>query len=170
MSFEQRITALTLSLPTTPQPVATYVPFTQVGNLLFLSGVIPSRNDHILYHGKVGRDLSKEEGYQATRQTLLNALATVRLAAGSLDRVKRIVKMTGYVASSDGFSEQPFVMNGASDLLIEIFGEAGQHARVAVGVSELPLGVPVELELIVEILHSDASLEETPMLKHEKKY
>ena len=154
MSFEQRITELGLTLPTPPQPVATYVPFAQVGTLLFLSGVVPSRDGKIVYQGKLGRDFSKDEGYEATKLTLLNALANIRLAVGSLDRVKRIVKMTGYVASHEGFMEQPFVVNGASDLLVEIFGEAGRHARVAVGVAELPLGVPVELELIVEVLPS----------------
>lgn len=154
MSFEQRINELGLALPTPPQPVATYVPFVQVGSLLFLSGVVPSRDGKIVYQGKLGREFSKEEGYEATKLTLLNALANVRLAVGSLDCVKRIVKMTGYVASHEGFVEQPFVVNGASDLLVKIFGEAGRHARVAVGVAELPLGVSVELELIVEVLPS----------------
>ena len=151
MSFENRLTELDLTLPTPPEPVATYVPFLQVGNLLFLSGVVPSRDGKIMFCGKLGRELSKEEGYEAAKLTLLNALANIRLALGTLDRVKRVVKMTGYVASQEGFIEQPFVINGASDLLVKIFGEAGRHARVAVGVAELPLGVPVELELIVEI-------------------
>ncbi|MFB3146664.1 MAG: RidA family protein, partial [Nitrospirales bacterium] len=96
--------------------------------------------------------------------TLLNALANIRLAVGTLDRVKQIVKMTGYVASHDGFSDQPSVINGASDLLVEIFGDAGQHARVAVGVAELPLGVPVELELIVEVLPARALSNSMPRL------
>ena len=151
MSFENRLAELDLTLPTPPGPVATYVPFSQVGNLLFLSGVVPSRDGQIMFSGKLGRELSKEEGYEAAKLTLLNALANIRLALGTLDRVKRVVKMTGYVASQEGFIEQPFVINGASDLLVKIFGEAGRHARVAVGVAELPLGVPVELELIVEI-------------------
>ena len=151
MSFENRLVELGLTLPSPPKPVATYVPFLQVGSLLFLSGVVPSRDGQIMFHGKLGREISKEEGYEATKLTLLNALANIRLALGSLDRVKRIVKMTGYVASQEGFVEQPFVINGASDLLVKIFGETGRHARVAVGVAELPLGVPVELELIVEV-------------------
>ena len=151
MSFENRLVELGLTLPSPPKPVATYVPFLQVGSLLFLSGVVPSRNGQIMFCGKLGREYSKEEGYEATKITLLNALANIRLALGTLDRVKRVVKMTGYVASQEGFVEQPFVINGASDLLVKIFGEAGRHARVAVGVAELPLGVPVELELIVEI-------------------
>ena len=151
MSFENRLVELGLTLPSPPKPVATYVSFLQVGSLLFLSGVVPSRNGQIMFCGKLGREYSKEEGYEATKITLLNALANIRLALGTLDRVKRIVKMIGYVASQDGFLEQPFVINGASDLLVKIFGEAGRHARVAVGVAELPLGVPVELELIVEV-------------------
>ena len=154
MSFENRLTELGLTLPIPPKPVATYVPFSQVGNLLFLSGVVPSRDGKILFQGKLGREFSKEEGYDATKLTLLNALANIRLALGSLDRVKRVVKMTGYVASQEGFLEQPFVINGASDLLVKIFGESGRHARVAVGVAELPLGVPVELELIIEVFPS----------------
>jgi enamine deaminase RidA (YjgF/YER057c/UK114 family) len=152
MSFEQRLTELGLILPTPPKPVATYVPYAQVGNLLFLSGVVPSRDGQIVYRGKLGLEVSKEEGYEATKLTLLNALANIRLAVGTLDRVKQIVKMTGYVTSHDGFIDQPSVINGASDLLVEIFGDAGRHARVAVGVAELPFGVPVELELIVEVL------------------
>ena len=151
MSFENRLVELGLTLPSPPKPVATYVSFLQVGSLLFLSGVVPSRNGQIMFCGKLGREYSKEEGYEATKITLLNALANIRLALGTLDRVKRVVKMTGYVASQEGFVEQPFVINGASDLLVKIFGEIGRHARVAVGVAELPLGVPVELELIVEV-------------------
>ncbi len=156
MSFEQRVTTLGLTLPTPPTPVATYVSSVQVGDLLFISGVVPSRDGQIIFQGKVGRDLSKEEGYEAAKVSLLNALANIRQAADSLDQVKRIVKMTGYVASHEGFGEQPYVINGASDLLVAIFGEAGRHARVAVGVAELPLGVPVELELIVRLLPNDS--------------
>lgn len=156
MSAEQRVTALDLTLPMPPKPVATYVPSVQVGDLLFISGMVPSREGQIVFQGKMGRELSKEEGYEAAKVSLLNALATIRQAAGSLDRVKQIVRMTGYVASHEGFREQPYVINGASDLLVEIFGEAGRHARAAVGVAELPLGVPVELELIVQLLPGDS--------------
>jgi len=152
MSCEQRVTSVGRTLPSPPQPVATYVPSVQVGDLLFISGVVPSRDGQVVFQGKVGRDLSREEGYEAAKVSLLNALANIRQAAGSLDRVQRIVKMTGYVASHEGFREQPYVINGASDLLVAIFGEAGRHARAAVGVAELPLGVPVELELTVQLL------------------
>lgn len=156
MSFEQRITSLGLTLPAPPKPVATYVPSVRVGDLLFISGVVPSRDGQIVFQGKVGGALSREAGYEAAKVSLLNALANIRQAAGSLDRVQRIVKMTGYVASHEGFKEQPYVINGASDLLVEIFGEAGLHARAAVGVAELPLGVPVELELTVQLSPGDS--------------
>ena len=156
MSFEQRVASLGLTLPSPPQPVATYVPSVRVGDLLFISGVVPSRDGRIAFQGKVGGNLSKEEGYEAAKVSLLNALANIRQAAGSLDRVQRIVKMTGYVASQEGFREQPYVINGASDLLVEIFGEAGRHARAAVGVAELPMGVPVELELTVQLSPGDS--------------
>lgn len=151
MSIEHRLTDLGMTLPSPPNPVATYVPSVQVGDLLFISGMVPSRDGRVVFRGKVGREVSKEQAYEAAKLALLNALATIRRAASSLDRVQRIVRMTGYVASDEGFTEQPFVINGASDLLVELFGEAGRHARVAVGVAELPMGVPVELELIVRL-------------------
>ena len=151
MSIEHRLTELGMTLPSPPNPVATYVPSVQVGDLLFISGMVPSRDGRVVFRGKVGREISKERAYEAAKLALLNALATIRCAASSLDRVQRIVRMTGYVASDEGFTEQPFVINGASDLLVELFGEAGRHARVAVGVAELPMGVPVELELIVRL-------------------
>ena len=156
MSFERHVTTLGLTLPVPSPPVGTYVPAVRVGDLLFLSGVVPSRAGQIVLQGKVGRDLSKEEGYEAAKVSLLNALANIRQATGSLDRVQRIVRMTGYVASQEGFREQPYVLNGASDLLVAIFGEAGRHARAAVGVAELPLGVSVELELIVQLLPGES--------------
>ena len=151
MSIEHRLTDLGMTLPSPPNPVATYVPSVQVGDLLFISGMVPSRDGRVVFRGKVGREISKERAYEAAKLALLNALATIRRAASSLDRVQRIVRMTGYVASDEGFTEQPFVINGASDLLVELFGEVGRHARVAVGVAELPMGVPVELELIVRL-------------------
>ena len=150
MSLELQLNKLGFMLPASPKPVATYVPATRVGDLLFLSGVLPSREGKLMYQGKLGRDLSVQEGYEATQHTLLNALAIVRDELGSLEKIKKVVKMTGYVASADGFTGQPAVVNGASDLLVQLFGESGRHARVAVGVAELPLGAPVELELIVQ--------------------
>jgi enamine deaminase RidA (YjgF/YER057c/UK114 family) len=150
MSFEGRLRELGIELPAPPKPVATYVPAVQAGDLLFLSGVIPFRNGKLTMEGKLGRDLTVEQGYEAARIALLNALSIVRTELGSLDRVKRIVRLVGHVASAEGFVQQPAVINGASDLLVSIFDEAGRHARVAVGAAQLPLNSPVELELIVQ--------------------
>ncbi len=156
MSAERRVEALGLTLPEPPRPLAAYVPSVRAGDLLFVSGVIPVRAGQPVCRGVVGGEVSGEEGYEAARVAVLNALAVIRHAAGSLDRVRRIVRMTGYVASREGFVDQPAVINGASDVLVEIFGEAGRHARVAVGVAALPMGVPVELELIVQLLPEDS--------------
>lgn len=150
-SFEQKLTELGITLPTPPKPVATYIPAVQVGELLFLSGVIPFRDGQLVSTGKLGRDLTVEQGAQAARVALLNALAIVRSELGTLDRVRRMVRLVGHVASAEGFIQHPLVINGASDLLVQIFGEAGRHARVALGAAELPLNAPVELELIVQV-------------------
>ena len=151
MSFERKLTDLGIELPAPPKPVATYVPAAQAGDLLFLSGVIPFRDGKLVFEGKLGRELTVEQGYEAARFAVLNALAIVRQALGTLDRVKRVVRMTGHVASAEGFVQHPAVINGASDLLVKIFGDAGQHARVALGAAELPLNAPVEIELIVQV-------------------
>ncbi len=150
-SFEARLRQLGIHLPSPPKPVATYIPAVQVGQLLFVSGVLPFRDGALVQVGKLGRDLRVEEGYDAARTALLNGLAIVRSELGTLDRVKRVVRVVGYVASAEGFVDQPAVVNGASDLLGEVFGEAGKHARLAVGAAELPLRAPVELEMIVEV-------------------
>ncbi len=151
MSAEQKLRELGLELPAPPQPVAAYVPAVEANGLLFTSGAGPIEDGKIKYHGKVGHDLTVEEGYQAARLTMLNLLAVVRQALGSLDRVERIVKVTGLVASAPGFNRQPEVMNGASHLLEALFGEQGRHARSAIGVNELPFDTPVEIEMIVKI-------------------
>lgn len=151
MSFERRLTDLGIALPAPPKPVATYVPAVLAGDLLFLSGVIPFRDGKLAFEGKLGRELTVEQGYEAARLAVLNALAIVRHELGTLDRVARIVRMTGHVASAEGFVQHPAVINGASDLLVKIFDAAGQHARVALGAAELPLNAPVELELIVRV-------------------
>lgn len=148
MSIEARATELGLEFPTPPKPLASYIPAVQVGELLFLSGVLPLRNGQLLVTGKIGRDLTVDQGTEAARLAVLNALAIARSELGTLDRIKRVVRMVGHVASGEGFVQQPAVINGASDLLVELFGEAGRHARVAVGAAELPLNSPVELELI----------------------
>lgn len=152
MSAEQRLKAMKLELPAPPQPLANYVPVVQVGDLLFLSGVLPSRNGQLVMTGKLGQGLSVEQGADAARLALLNGLSIIRNSTGSLDRVKQIVKMVGYVASAPGFAEQPQVLNGASDVLVSLFGDAGRHARVAVGAIELPRNAPVEIELVVQIM------------------
>lgn len=151
MSFEARLKELGIELPAPPKPVATYVPAVQAGNLLFLSGVIPFRDGKLTIEGKLGKELTVEQGYEAARIALLNALSIVRSEIGSLDRVKKIVRLVGHVASAEGFVQQPAVINGASDLLVSIFDEAGRHARVAIGAAQLPLNSPVELELIVQV-------------------
>jgi enamine deaminase RidA (YjgF/YER057c/UK114 family) len=151
MSYEQRLNGLGLELPAPPRPVATYIPAVRVGDLLFLSGVLPTRNGQLIMTGKLGADLSIEQGIEAAKTAALNALAIIRSEVGSLDRVKRIVKMVGHIASAPGFSDQPQVLNGASDLLVAVFGDAGRHARVAVGAAELPRQAPVEIELIVQV-------------------
>ncbi len=146
---EDNLKLKNITLPAAPAPVANYVTSVRVGNLLFLSGHGPSSNTPA---GKVGKDLSIEQGYQAARATGLNLLATARAALGSLDRVKRVVKVLGMVNSASGFTDQPKVLNGFSDLIVEVFGESiGKHARSAVGMAELPNNIPVEIEMILEV-------------------
>jgi enamine deaminase RidA (YjgF/YER057c/UK114 family) len=151
MSFELRLKELRIELPAAPQPVANYVPVVRVGDLLYLSGVLPSKEGQLVMTGKLGADVSIEQGVAAAKLAVLNAMAIVKAEAGSLDRVKRIVKMVGHIASASGFTDQPLVLNGASDLLVAVFGEAGRHARVAVGAAELPRRAPIEIELIVQV-------------------
>lgn len=151
MSIETRLQELGLTLPPPPKPVASYIPAVRSGHLLFLSGVLPFQEGKLTHTGKIGRDLTSEEGSAASRTAVLNALAIAQQELHTLDRITRIVRMVGYVASADGFVQQPIVVNGASDLLVQIFGAGGRHARVAVGVAELPLNAPVELELILEV-------------------
>jgi enamine deaminase RidA (YjgF/YER057c/UK114 family) len=151
MSFDARLTELGITLPPAPKPVATYIPAVRAGDLLFLSGTGPFKDGAIVYAGKLGKDLTVEQGYEAARLTLLNALAMVRQELGTLDRVTRVVRLTGHVASAEGFTQQPAVINGASDLLVQIFGEAGRHARLALGAAELPLNMAIELELILQV-------------------
>ena len=146
---EENLKQKNIKLPAAASPVANYVPAVRVGNLLFLSGAGPGPNDP---RGKVGKELTLDQGYQAARATGLNLLAATRAALGSLDKVKRIVKVLGMVNSAPGFTDQPKVINGFSDLMVEVFGEAiGKHARSAVGMSELPFNIPVEIEMIVEV-------------------
>jgi enamine deaminase RidA (YjgF/YER057c/UK114 family) len=153
MAAEARLKELGIELPKPAEPVANYVRARQVGSLLFVAGHGPAAdaNGH-RPRGKVGGDLSVEEGYQAARLVGLNLLASVRAELGSLDRVKQIVKVLGMVNCAPGFDQTPRVINGCSDLFVEIFGqESGQHARAAVGMAELPNTIPVEIEMIIEV-------------------
>jgi enamine deaminase RidA (YjgF/YER057c/UK114 family) len=151
MSFEQRLTELGLEVPVLPPPAASYVPAVRTGNLVFASGQTPTVAGRLVIAGKLGADVTVEQGQEAARLAALNCLAEVRGLLGSLDIVTRVVKLTGYVASAAGFGDQPAVINGASRLMEDVFGSAGRHARVALGVAELPAGAPVEIELVVEV-------------------
>ncbi len=146
-----RLKELGYELPSVPNPAGSYVPATSTGSLLFTAGQLPFKEGQLQYTGKVGKDVSVEEAKEAARLCALNALAAIEAEAGSLENVRRVVKVTGYVASAAGFNRQPEVINGASDFLSEVFGERGAHARSAVGVAELPLDAPVEDEIIVEL-------------------
>ncbi|PUA34166.1 MAG: hypothetical protein B9J98_01520 [Candidatus Terraquivivens tikiterensis] len=150
VDYEDRLKALGYSLPEPPKPVASYVPSVKVGKLLFVSGVLPIVGDRLLYAGKLGKEVTLEQGYEAAKVAALNALSVVKASLGGLGRVRRVVRLVGYVASSDGFRDQARVINGASDLLLQVFGENGKHSRVTVGVTELPMGAPVEIEMIVQ--------------------
>ena len=151
MDAERRLAELGLELPPTSPPVATYVPVTVAGGFAFVSGQVPLEAGAPMWTGKLGGDVDTATGVQAARRCAVQALAALRDALGSLDRIARIVRVGVFVASADGFTEQPKVANGASDLFVEVFGDAGRHARAAVGVAELPLGVPVELDLIAQL-------------------
>jgi enamine deaminase RidA (YjgF/YER057c/UK114 family) len=152
MAAEARLKELNITLPPPGTPMANYVGAVRVGPLLFLSGHGPLRTDgKPSARGKLGRELTVEQGYKVAREVGLNLLATARASLGSLDRVKRVVKVLGMVNSAEGFGEQPKVINGFSDLMVEVFGDAGKHARSAVGMAELPMGIPVEIEMILEV-------------------
>lgn len=152
-SPEDRLKDLGYELPAAPRPAGSYVPAVRAGALIFTAGQLPFKEGNLAYTGKVGEAVSVEEAQEAARLCALNALAAIKTEAG-LENVTRVVKVVGYVASAAGFDGQPDVMNGASELLGEVFGEKGLHARSAVGVSELPLDAPVEVELVVELAGS----------------
>ncbi|MFD2175602.1 RidA family protein [Rhodobacter lacus] len=148
--IEARLSALNITLPEAPMPAANYVPFVRTGNLLFVSGQISAGPDGLIT-GKLGTDLSVEEGAAAARRCGLALIAQARAATGDLDKVKRVVKLVGFVNSAPDFTDQPKVVNGCSDLMVEVFGEAGRHARSAVSAGALPMGVAVEIEAIFEV-------------------
>lgn len=151
MSVLERLKELGYELPEAPKPVAAYIPAVKTGNLVFTSGVLPMKDGKLLYDKEVGGFLNSiEYGYEAAKLCALNALSVINDLVG-LDNVERVVKVTGFVNSADSFTDQPKVINGASEFLFEVFGENGRHARSAVGVNELPLGASVEVEMIVQV-------------------
>jgi enamine deaminase RidA (YjgF/YER057c/UK114 family) len=149
--FERRLVELNIQLVSPGAPVANFVHSVRSGNLVFLAGHGPRRPDGTWVQGKLGRDMSIEEGYEAARLTTVNLLSSLKAEIGDLNKVKRIVKVHGMVNSDESFTDQPLVMNGCSDLLVKVFGERGRHARAAVGMVSLPFGIPVEIEMVVEI-------------------
>jgi enamine deaminase RidA (YjgF/YER057c/UK114 family) len=146
---EAKLKELDIHLESAPKPSGNYALYTMVAPLIYLSGVTPKVNNVLQYKGRVGQDFTKEEGYQAARQCILVHLGTLKSVLGDLNRVVNIVKMSGFIQSTTDFNELPYVLNGASDLLVEVFGDKGVHARSAIGVASLPGGAAVEVELIV---------------------
>ena len=148
---EKRLKELGIELPKPSKPTAVYVPAVTTGNLVYTSGKDCKVNGEFLYTGKLGKDLTLEQGQEAARQTMINLLAVLKKHIGDLDRINRIVKVLGFVNSTPDFTDQPLVINGASELLEEVFGDRGKHARSAIGTNVLPFDIPVEIEMIVEI-------------------
>jgi enamine deaminase RidA (YjgF/YER057c/UK114 family) len=151
MGAEAKLAELGLVLPEAYAPAGNYVPVNRAGDLLFTAGQVPSTDGQFSHFGVVGDDVDVEKAYEAARLCALSALAHARRELGTLDAIEKVVKVNGFVRSAPGFTDQPKVVNGASDLLVEVFGEAGKHARSAVGVNELPLGVCVEVEFIFRV-------------------
>jgi enamine deaminase RidA (YjgF/YER057c/UK114 family) len=151
MTILEKLQRLGVELPPAPRPVGSYVPACQAGDLVFVSGVLPFQGGKILQPGKVGRELTVAQGAANARMAAINALAILQQEVADLSRIKRIVRLTGHVASAEGFVDQPAVINGASDFLVEVFGDRGRHARLALGAFELPLHASIELELIVQV-------------------
>jgi enamine deaminase RidA (YjgF/YER057c/UK114 family) len=150
--IEARLAELGLSIPIAPTPAANYIPWVRTGNLVYIAGQVPMKNGEFQWVGKVGRDWTLEQGKEAAREVALNVLSQLKTALdGDLDRVVRAVKLNGFVNSTPDFILQPAVINGASELMIEVFGDAGRHARSAVGVAQLPFGVAVEIDGVFEV-------------------
>lgn len=147
-----KLTSLGITLPAAPKAVANYLAAVQAGDMVYVSGQLPMKDGALMCTGKLGKDVSIEEGQAAARQCAINALAALSgVIDGQWDRVAQVVRLGGFVASVDGFNDQPKVVNGASDLMVEVFGEKGRHARAAVGVNELPLGAAVEVEFLFRL-------------------
>ena len=151
MSVEAKLTELGIELPPPPPAVAAYEPWMRTGNLVFTSGQLPWRDGEMAYSGRCGEEITEDQGYQAARQCAINAIAQIKAAAGDLDRVKRIVKVAGYVHTAPGFRGHPQVLNGASELFNAVFGERGRHARLAIGIDEMPLNAAVQICVTAEI-------------------
>jgi enamine deaminase RidA (YjgF/YER057c/UK114 family) len=151
VQVEAKLSEMGLELPAPPAPVANYVRAVQAGSLVFVAGHGPSKDGSLAYRGKLGADLDVATGYEAARLVMLNCLSSLKELLGDLDRVTRVVKLLGMVNCTPDFGEQPEVINGASDLLTELYGERGRHARSAVGMASLPRGISVEIEMIVEV-------------------
>ena len=149
--IEQRLQELGITLPEPPPVAAIYVPAVTVGNFVYTSGNDCRVSGKLMFQGKLGQELTIEEGQLAARQTMINLLAVLKAHLVDLDKIERIVKLLAFVNSAPGFADQPYVINGASALLEEVFGEQGRHARSAIGTSELPFHTPVEIEMIVQI-------------------
>ena len=150
MRIEQELEKLGFTLPA-PKPLAAYIPAVRTGDLVFTAGQGPTVDGKPKFTGKLGRELTEEQGYQAAQYCIVNCLACVKSVIGDLDKVEQVVKLLGFVASVDGFGRQPWVMNGASELLIKLFGDRGRHARSAIGTNQLPLDIPVEVEIVVRV-------------------
>ena len=149
--IEEKISQLGFTLPAAPKPLASYIPAVKVGDLVFTAGQLPIKDGSLAFKGKLGKDLNEDEGKKAAQLCALNCLSVIRNEIESLDKIDRVIKLTVFVNSADGFINHPQVANGASDLIREIFGENGKHVRSAVGVAELPLNAPVEIDMIVKI-------------------
>jgi enamine deaminase RidA (YjgF/YER057c/UK114 family) len=149
LSYEEHAKSIGINIPQAATPVGAYVLAVREGNLLYTAGQGPVKDGVPMFKGKVGRDVTVDDGYEAAKLSALNCLAAAKSILGTLDRIERVVKVNGYVNSAPGFTDQAKVMNGASDLLVQVFGEKGRHARTSVGVSELPLNIAVEVELVL---------------------
>lgn len=152
MTPEERLAELGIELPPPPAPLGAYVPALRTGNLLFLSGILPVREGRLIKTGKLGAGIEESEGFMLARAAAVNALAVVKGHLGELGKVKRCLKLTGYVAGVPGFTAQAAVLNGASEFLVQVFGESGRHVRAAVGVAALPMDSPLEIEFMFEVV------------------
>jgi enamine deaminase RidA (YjgF/YER057c/UK114 family) len=151
--IDEKLIRLGIAIPNPAAPVANYVGFVRTGNLVFVSGQLPLQDGHVMHPGQLGKDVSPDDAKQAARQCAINIIAQLKVACGGdLSRIKRIVKLTGFVACAPMFNGHPGIINGASDLFADVFGDAGKHARAAVGVSSLPLNAAVEIEAVAEVV------------------